>query len=262
MRVKRRMAEEKSKVKQNPLISQISKLITQIERFICVIAFHILLITQILKRITQIRRSICVISSHNQRNQSWVLGYWSVPITVGASAERPSPRSLRLTGHLRFLVFGGALLGVIAAGPLAAGAADETTQTTPMTQAAQATPPAASDMISLETDAKVTAKRFRRELDPEQAAAQAKMKRVERTMTGTINAKGTNGIALSFGISGDSEREMWLPFEEGLKLAGYSSLNQVRQGDMVNVTCEHLEDGSELFLKRLALLKRAPEGQP
>ena len=77
-----------------------------------------------------------------------------------------------------------------------------------------------------------------------------------------INAKGVNGIAVTLSVSGDSAREMWLPFEPGLKLLGYPSLNEVRQGDTVNVTYEYLEDGSEMFLKRLALLKRASEGQP
>ena len=115
----------------------------------------------------------------------------------------------------------------------------------------------ANDLISLETDAKVKTKSFRRQLEPEQAAARAKLKRVEKSMNGVVGAKGTNGLSLSFGGTGDAEREMWLPFEAGLKLVGYQDLKEIRQGDMVSATCEQLEDGSELFLKRLTLLRAA-----
>ena len=190
--------------------------------------------------------------------------YWSSSIVVGASAAAPRPPHLRCALDLRCLVLRSLLAAGMAFGGLGAigaGAAEQKGGPPAPEAAAKAAAPA-NDMISLETDAKVTTRSFRRQLEPEQAAARAKMKRLEGTMTGVVGATGTNGLSLSFGVTGNAEQERWLPFEAGLKLVGYPRLSDVRQGDTVNVTYEYLEDGSELFLKRLLLLKRAPEGQP
>ena len=186
------------------------------------------------------------------------------PSVVSAAEGPPRPTHLRCTLDLRCLVFRSFLAAGIAFGGLGAigaGAAEQKGGPPAPEATAKAAAPA-NDMISLETDAKVTTKSFRRQLEPEQAAARAKMKRLEGTMTGVVGATGTNGLSLSFGITGNAEQERWLPFEAGLKLVGYQRLSDVRQGDTVNVTYEYLEDGSELFLKRLMLLKRAQEGQP
>ena len=113
------------------------------------------------------------------------------------------------------------------------------------------------ELVSLETEGRVATKSFRRELDPEAAAKAAKVKRIERTASGVVVARGTNGMAFSAGFAGGG-REFWLPFEAGLKLMGYRSLSEIHDGDHVNVTYEEKEDDHELFLKRVALMQQAP----
>lgn len=144
---------------------------------------------------------------------------------------------------MRNLVSGGVLACLMAAGPIGAGA---------------------EELISLETDANVTTKGLRRQLDPEQAAARAKLKRVEQTMSGIVVARGINGMAFSprLNASGEPAPELWLLFEPGLKLIGYRALTDINAGDMVNVTYEEITEDHERFLKKITLIQRAAEGGP
>ena len=206
-------------------------------------------------------------------------------VRVIRAAGQSALASLRWR-HLRLVVYSGVLLGLIAFGPRLAGAADDAAQTAPVApqtvpvapKAPQApvksTPlmstegasqaaaqPATTDMISLETDAKVAKSSIRREVDPATAAKLAKSERKSMTVTGLIVAKGLGGISFSIGTK-PSSSEMWLPFEPGLKLMGYGALADIRDGDLVNVTYEERLMDHDLFLKKIALLRTAPVSAP
>ena len=223
------------------------------------------------------------------------IAYWSIATTAvrvagtacltGRQAGQSALASLRWR-HLRLVVCSGVLLGLIAFGPRLASAADDAVQATPAAPAVPVAPskapqapvksaplmstegasqaaaqPAATDMISLEVDAKVAKSSIRREVDPATAAKLAKSERKSVTLTGVIVAKGLGGISFSPGTTPTST-EFWLPFEPGLKLMGYGKLADIHDGDLVNVTYEERLMDHDLFLKKIALLRTTPVSAP
>ena len=198
---------------------------------------------------------------HSSVSYSWLVA--TVPVAACGALRSPglvsSPGLWRCGAMLLSLAL------LIRAGAVARAEDRPQASKAPTAQAASATPLVSKgalpeedktgDLVSLEVDAKVTTKGVRRELDPEAAAKAAKVKRIERTASGIVVARGTNGMAFSDGFAGGGQ-EFWLPFEAGLKLAGYRSLSEIHDGDHVNVTYEEKEDDHELFLKRVALMRK------
>ncbi len=84
-----------------------------------------------------------------------------------------------------------------------------------------------------------------------------------KTLTGKIGAKNLSGIALVYEESGTSSKEMWMPFEDGLYLEGYTDIESLTEGDQVRVTYdEYLEFPGKFVLRAVALIDQAPEETP
>lgn len=90
-------------------------------------------------------------------------------------------------------------------------------------------------------------------------AQEKKVPMVSKTVTGTVGAKSSSGMALITGLDKEtqSELEMWLPFSERLGLKGYKSVKDILEGDVVNVIYEETEKGGfDRKVKTLEFEKR------
>lgn len=72
------------------------------------------------------------------------------------------------------------------------------------------------------------------------------VKMVTKTLSGEVSAVGASGLALVYAIDSKSaaSMEMWFPFESEIKLSGYKSKKEIKEGDLISVTYEEALDKS------------------
>lgn len=100
-----------------------------------------------------------------------------------------------------------------------------------------------------------------RALMSKEKAAVEEIKMVTKTLSGEIGAVGPSGIALVYekDEAQGTEKEMFLPFEDDVKLTRYNSRKDMGAGDKVTLTYDEHEDGSRRLLKAVTLLRKAPK---
>ena len=92
-----------------------------------------------------------------------------------------------------------------------------------------------------------------------------------KLVEGTVSAVNNRGIAVEFAHGDGASNEMYLPFDQGLKLQGFEKVAQIHEGDAVLVEYQETvskksEEQEYPLVKRTAvkttLLKSAPLQKP
>lgn len=94
-----------------------------------------------------------------------------------------------------------------------------------------------------------------------QSSAMTQMPFGERkNLSGEVSASNNEGVALlKSGSSETVEKEIWLPFAEGIRLNGYHSVKDIVSGDKVVAIYEEGGEGGKRLLRELTFVQRAPQ---
>ncbi len=84
---------------------------------------------------------------------------------------------------------------------------------------------------------------------------------LDKTVSGEITGRGSNGIALAYDRNPDQEtaKEMWFPFAESIQLKGYKERREIKEGDHVKVFYQEADNGSSRVLR--AIVNESTSGE-
>ncbi len=101
---------------------------------------------------------------------------------------------------------------------------------------------------------------------PNQILMSKEIVMIDKTISGQISGRGTNGVAIVYEKNQDkkSAKEMWFPFSDAIELQGYKVRTDIKEGDEVDINYEEADDESIRVLKSISLTKRIeePTGEP